>query len=199
MKITKIAVLLFAASALLGCQSTTKVVDQSNDTNVVMGINYKDFNAIANTAAESLISSPALIHPRAAEGGVFVGILSDFTNDTMVRIDTDSLTNKFRMKVLNSGRMVFTSMTEEQMIANIRKLEQSKLVNKKTAKKDGTVISADFALAGKISQRNHTLDNGDQQVEYVFTLAMTDLRTGLQRWIYEDTIVKQGDGSTVSW
>lgn len=199
MKFSKIAFILLATTTIFGCKTTTQVVNKQTDKNIVMGINYKDFSNIANSAANSLIASPALIHPLAAQGGVYVGILSEFTNDTMLRIDTDTLTNKFRMKLLNSGRMVFTTMTEEKMIGDIRRLEKSKLINKKTAKKDGTVISADYALAGKIYQQNHTLDNGDQQVEYIFTLYMTDLRTGLQRWIYEDTIVKQGDGSTVSW
>jgi len=199
MKLSKLTLLLIASSTIVGCQTTTQVVNQSTDKNIVMGINYKDFNSIANAAADSLIASPALVHPQAARGGIYVGILSTFTNDTMLRIDTDSLTNKFRMKLLNSNKLIFTTMTEEHMISDIRQLEKSKLVNKNTAKKNGTVISADFAISGKISQRNHTLDNGDQQVEYVFSFSMTDLRNGLQRWVYEDTIVKQGDGSTVSW
>ena len=44
-----------------------------------------------------------------------------------------------------------------------------------------------------------TMDDGRDQVEYYFELALTDINTGLVLWEDQRLIVKRGSGDTVSW
>lgn len=190
--------------ALAGCATTTQYVDTKNDNVAVMGLDYKDFETAANKMVNDMLDSPLMVHPKAGQGGRFVVAMSDIVNDTAQRIDTDQLTKKIRVSLLNSGRFVITTAIgsngpEDTMTAQSRMLKKSKMVNQKTVKKDGRVVAPDFSLSGKIIQRNNRVDSSTQQVDYYFQLTMTNLDDGLAYWEGEQAIIKRGDNRTVSW
>src|SRR5690606_26753693 len=103
-----------AAAALLllaGCAGMSsrdvEVVDVRNDRGAaVAGIDYRDFDAAASQAVQSLLASGAVNNPN---GGRYVLMISDIVNDTMQRIDTAQLTKKIRIDLLNSGKVVVTT------------------------------------------------------------------------------------------
>ena len=196
---------MIAATVLMtGCSTKPHYVDQSNDQVVVMGLDYKDFEKAASSAVEEIVSSPLLVHPKASSGGRYVMAVSTILNDTTQRVDTDQLTKKIRVSLLQSGKFITTTAisangAEDKMVAQVRELKNSKLVNQKTVKKNGTVVAPDFSLSGKIIQRNHKVDKRTQQVDYYFQLSITNLENGLAYWEGEYPIVKRGDNRSVSW
>jgi len=193
-----------ASVAVTGCKSTTSYVDNSNNKIVTMGLSHKDFDGAANKALDEMIDSPLLAHPEAAQGGRYVLAISNIINDTSQRIDTDQLTKKIRVGLLRSGKFLTTTAiglngAEDEMTAKARELNNSKLVNKATTKKNGTVISPDFSLSGKIIQRTNKIDRSNQLVDYYFQLTLTQLETGLAYWEGEYPISKKGSNDSVTW
>ncbi|AWH89882.1 penicillin-binding protein activator LpoB [Limnobaculum parvum] len=204
MKILNKKTLLAAAVAfsLVGCaEQATYYVDSKNDSVAVMGLDYKDFEMAATNMVDDMLSSDLLVHP---QGGRYVLTVTDIVNDTDQRIDTDQLTKKIRISLLNSGRFVVTTAInangpEDEMTRKVRELRKSKMVNQKTVKKDGRVIAPDFSLTGKIIQQNQRVNSSTQQVEYYFQLTLTNLDDGLAYWEKEYPIIKRGDNRSVSW
>jgi len=196
---------LTAILALAGCAVPTQYVDMKNDNVAVMGLDYKDFENAATDMVNDMLNSQLMAHPRVCKDPQrCVLAISNIVNDTNERIDTDQLTKKIRVSLLNSGRFVVTTAigingAEDDMTRQSRDLRNSKMVNQSTVKKNGRVIAPDFSLSGKIVQRNLRVNSSTQQVEYSFMLTMTNLDNGLAYWEGEKTIVKRGDNRAVSW
>ncbi|GAA4650945.1 penicillin-binding protein activator LpoB [Kistimonas scapharcae] len=205
-KTGKLAVVAMTVSLALlgGCATGTYYVDQNTDSVAVMTLDYKDFEKAASSAVDDMNASPLLIHPKAAQGARYVVAVSSILNDTTQRIDTDQLAKKVRVSLLQSGKFITTTAigangAEDKMTAQVRELQNSKLMNQKTVKKNGTVIAPDFSLSGKIIQRNHSVDSRTQQVDYYFQLTLTNLENGLAYWEGEYPIIKRGNNKTVTW
>jgi uncharacterized protein (TIGR02722 family) len=164
-------------------------------------LDYRDFEQAAGDSVESLLRSGAVDRPG---GGRYVMVVSRVVNDTMQRIDTDQLTRKIRVELLNSGRVVTTTAVgldgpEDEMNMRVRELRDSEEFDQRGVQARGTLQAPDLSLSGKIIQRNHTLDRRRQQVDYYFQLAMTDLQSGLAVWEIEVPIIKRGSGRAVAW
>lgn len=186
-----------------GCQST-EIVDTSSGDYVTAGLSSSDFNDAAGKALDDIIASPLLAHPQAAQGGRYVMAVSTIVNDTAQRIDTDQLTKKIRVGLLQSGKFLTTTAiglngAEDEMSARVRELADSKMVNQSTVKKNGTVIAPDFSLSGKIIQRTNRLDRSNQLVDYYFQLTLTDLESGLAYWEGEYPVSKKVSNASVTW
>ena len=130
--------------------------------------------------------------------------VSTIVNDTAQRIDTDQLTKKIRVGLLQSGKFLTTTAiglngAEDEMSARVRELADSKMVNQSTVKKNGTVIAPDFSLSGKIIQRTNRLDRSNQLVDYYFQLTLTDLESGLAYWEGEYPVSKKVSNASVTW
>ncbi|QYK05166.1 penicillin-binding protein activator LpoB [Shewanella zhangzhouensis] len=194
---------LIGATLMSGCQSTSYVPKDSKEI-VTMGLSHRDFDDAANQALNEIIASPLLVHPQAAQGGRYIMAISNVVNDTAQRIDTDQLTKKIRVGLLQSGKFITTTAiglngAEDEMTAKVRELQNSKLVNQATVKQNGTVISPDFSLSGKIIQRTNKIDRSSQLVDYYFQLTLTQLETGLAYWEGEYPISKRGSNDSVTW
>jgi penicillin-binding protein activator len=204
MKKTLIIFAIASTTVFAGCKSTTSYVDNKKNDIVTMGLSYKDFDGAAATALNEIISSPLLNHPDAAKGGRYIMAISNIINDTSQRIDTDQLTKKIRVGLLRSGKFLTTTAiglngAEDKMTAEVRKLQNSKLVNQSTVKGNGTVIAPDFSLSGKIIQRTNKINRSSQLIDYYFQLTLTQLETGLAYWEGEYPISKKGSNDSVTW
>ncbi|WDE96739.1 penicillin-binding protein activator LpoB [Lentisphaera profundi] len=196
----KLYALILVGVLLASCGPKTKDVNMNDDrSDAVMALDHRDFTKAADTMIKSLLNSKAFDK---ADGSRFVVALSTVKNDTMQRIDTSQLTAKIRRDLLNSGKFVMTTAVgtqQDNMNTEARKLRQSAEFNQATVQEQGQLVAPDLSLAGKIFQRNIKLDNGDQQVEYYFTLMMTELKTGLALWEDEVTMGKRGSGKSATW
>lgn len=191
-------------TALSGCATTAHYVNPGQDQTVVMGLDYKDFESAASQAVDEMVASPLLVHPKAAQGGRYVMAVSSMINDTTQRIDTDQLTKKIRVSLLQSGKFITTTAIglngpEDAMTQQVRQLRNSAMVKGSTVKKNNKVIAPDYSLSGKIIQRNNRVDRRTQQSDYYFQLTLTNLENGLAYWEGEYPIIKRGDNRTVTW
>ncbi|MFQ6371248.1 penicillin-binding protein activator LpoB [Shewanella sp. YIC-542] len=198
---------ILATSLLLlmsGCATTTSYIDaKDKTTNVVAGLSYADFKSAADEMADEISANRAFVHPQPRMR--YILVVSDIVNDTMQRIDTDQLTKALRVKLTNSGTFAVTNAFGANRDSAVGayhesgELGNSKIVNKASLKSDQSVISPDFSLSGKILQRNNTMDNGDQRIEYYFQLSVTDVSNGISYYEGERVIGKVADGDSVSW
>lgn len=195
--------LLMSGCAGLGTGGGVEMVDVKNDTGeAVVGIDYRDFDRAASDAVQSLLSSGAVQNPN---GGRYVMAVSRIVNDTMQRIDTDQLTKKIRVDLLNSGKVVVTTAVggngaEDQMNFTVREgLRDNEEFNQARVQKKGTLQAPDVSLSGKIIQRNIRMSGGRQQIEYYFQLTLTDLSQGLATWENELPIIKRASNASASW
>ena len=185
-----------------GCADKTERIDLNNDTaGQVMGLDYRDFDEAAGKSIQSMLKSGALDKK---DGDRVVIAISTITNDTMQHIDTDQLIKKIRVDLLRSGRAVITTSigsegNVDEMNKQVREISDSEDYNPRTTAKKGQLISPEMSLSGKIIQRNITMDDGKQQVEYYFQLTLTELKTGLAWWEDETVIGKRGSGKSVAW
>ena len=192
--------IILAALLLSGCADKTQRIDMNKDeAGQVMGLDYRDFNEAAGKAVQSMLKSGVLDK---RDGDRYVIAISQVTNDTMQHIDTDQLIKKIRVDLLRSGRAVVTTSigsegNVDEMNIKVRELTGSEDYNPRTTTKKGQLIAPELSLSGKIIQKNITMDDGKQQVEYYFQL--TQLSTGLAWWEDESIIGKRGSGKSVAW
>ena len=202
MKISIAASLVIASLLTTGCADKTQRIDMNNDTaGQVMGLDYRDFDEAAGKTIQSMLKSGVLDKK---DGDKIVIAISKITNDTMQHIDTDQLIKKIRVDLLRSGRAVITTSIGSEgnvdaMNKQVRELNESEDYNPRTTTKKGQLIAPEMSLSGKIIQRNVSMDDGKQQVEYYFQLTLTELSTGLAWWEDETIIGKRGSGKSVAW
>jgi penicillin-binding protein activator len=189
---------LAAAIPLIGagCATNAHYVQTGGSENIVnVGqINIQDYIQAANDMTGSLLASGAL--DRVATPPAILAI-SRIVNNTGQQIDTDLLTKKIRVTVLNSGKaMTTTTMglggtAEDPMAKGLQQENEFKNDVKNTR-------TPDFTLSGKIIQL--MARSGDtRQSTYSFQLSLTDSKTGLAVWEGEKEITKQGTRSSVGF
>lgn len=191
--------------ALSGCSDKIQYISNGKEMGgnnlMTMGVDRADFERAASEAVESLLKSGALDKKG---GGRYVVAIGRVLNDTTQRIDTDLLTKKIRIALLNSGKAVITTAVsgdgpEETLIYDVREFRDNEEFKQDTFPDKGTIYSPDFALSGKIIQRTSKTSDGRNLVAYYFQLGLSDISSGLAFWEYEDVIEKIGSGKSVVW
>lgn len=187
---------LLACIVLVGCSTKTELIDVENDTSDrAAGLEYRDFESAARKMVSQMIGSGQLNKP---SGGRYVLIVSRIANDTYQRIDVDQLSKKIRVELMNSGKVAVTTMDEDARVMQARQLRGSSEVNQATVAKKGALIAPELSLSGKINQREFIV-SGKKRIEYIFSLSITDINTGLTIWEGEEAIIKSADKKAVTW
>jgi len=194
----KILLPIFAATVALagGCATNAHYVQTGGSQSVVnIGqINIQDYIQAANDMTGKMLASGAL--DRVATPPAVLAI-SRIVNNTGQQIDTDLLTKKIRVAVLDSGKaMTTTTMglggtAEDPMAQGLQQENNFKSDVKNTR-------TPDFTLSGKIIQLAVKAGNTSQST-YSFQLSLTDAKTGLAVWEGEKEITKQGTRSSVGF
>ena len=179
-----------------GCATDAHYVETGGRESVVnIGqINIQDYIQAANAATSDLLASGAL--DKVATPPAVLAI-SRIVNNTGQQIDTDLLTKKIRVALLNSGKALTTTTmglggTAEDPMAKGLQQENEFMNDQKTTRKP------DFTLSGKIIETTAQAGN-TRQSTYSFQLSLTDARTGLAVWEGEKEITKQGTRSAVGF
>ena len=198
MKKTILLSILAAAVPLFcgGCGTSAHYIQTGGRESVVsLGeINAQDFIQAADNATKDLLASGALDkvpNPPA------VLAISRIVNNTGTQIDTDLLTKKIRVALLNSGKAQTTTTmglggTAEDPMAKGLQQENEFANDQKTTRKP------DFTLSGKIIE-NRAQSGNTRQYTYSFQLSLTDAQTGLAVWEGEKEITKQGTRPAVGF
>ena len=186
----KIIIPIVAASAvfLTGCGTNAHYVATGGTQNIVnIGqINIQDYIQAANAATSDLLASGALDKVKSPPAVLFI---SRIVNNTGQQIDTDLLTKKISIALLNSGKAMTTSTDPA---AKGMKDETDFMNDQKSQK------VPDFTLSGKIIQLNARAGN-TTQATYSFQLSLNDTRSGYQVWEGEKEITKQGTQGTIGF
>jgi penicillin-binding protein activator len=196
----KTAFLLLLAAALPffvgGCGTNAHYIQTGGHESVVTlgAINPQDFIQAADNATKDLLASGVL--DKVANPPAVLAI-SRIVNNTGHQIDTDLLTKKIRVALLNSGKaQTITTMglggtAEDPMAKGLQQEAEFKADQKVTR-------TPDFTLSGKIIET--TARAGDtRQSTFSFQLSLTDIKTGLAVWEGEKEITKQGTRSSVGF
>ncbi len=194
---TKILVPLAAVGVALlaGCATDAHYVQTGGRENVVTvsGINIQDYIQAASASVTKLLAAGALDR---VQNPPAVLAMSRIINNTGQQIDTDLLTKKIRVALLQSGKAVTTTtfglggQAEDPLAKGIQQ-EQEFTSDQKTTR------TPDFSLSGKIIET--VARAGDtRQSTYSFQLSLTD-KQGLAVWEDEEEITKQGSRSSVGF
>lgn len=198
MKKTVFLSLLAAALPLVvgGCATKAHYIQTGGRESIVNvnQINIQDFIQAADTETSELLASGAL--DKVANPPAVLAI-SRIVNNTGQQIDTDLLTKKIRVALLNSGKAQTTTTlglggtAEDPMAKGLQQEAEFKSDQQSTR-------TPDFTLSGKIIQ-TIARDGSTSQSTFSFQLSLTNPKTGLAVWEGEKEITKQGGRATVGF
>jgi len=194
----KILIPLLAAGTVIatGCGTNAHYVESGGTQSIVSinGINIQDYINAANQMTSELLASGAL--DKVANPPAILAI-SRIVNNTGMQIDTDLLTKKIRVALLNSGKAQTTTTfglggtAEDPMAKGLQ--QENDFKNDQNATR-----TPDFTLSGKIIQL--AVKAGDTaQSTFSFQLSLTNPKSGLAVWEGEKDITKQGTRASVGF
>ncbi len=185
-------VLLTAATvgalSLSGCASTIQYGDSGSAKPVSKDFGSSDLQQIAETMVDSMITFPPMVE--LTTGRRPVVSVDKVKNKTMQHIDTESITDSIRAKLIRSGKFRFIDRTtDEQTIEELKTQQNSGLVDKKNAVQFGQQFGAEFLLTSNFSEIRQK-EGSTTDVYYKFTMSLKNLKTGILEWSDEKEIRK---------
>ena len=188
---------LAAAATLAACTPATYKDSRGNDLVVSLDQpNIQDFNQAADKLVQSMIVSGVLAN--APRKPAVMGI-SRIVNDTSSQFDTDQLTKKVRVALLNTGKIEVTNtiglggVAEDPMAKGVQDMKDFE-----SGRSNKMPDLPDYTLTAKILE-NRASAGDTRQVSYIFQMSLTDTRSGRGVWEGEETITKQGQKNTVGF
>jgi len=147
-----------------------------------------DLQQIADSMVDSLLVFPPVVELTATKRPVIT--VDRVKNKTMQHIDTESITDSIRAKLIKSGKFRFIDRTtDEQTIEEIKIQQESGLVDQKTAVDFGKQIGAEYLLTANFSEIKQKAGS-ITDVYYKFTMNLKNLKTGILEWSDEKEIRK---------
>lgn len=214
--LNKVSIVLISLVPVIlgGCQSGPAGVARTGGNAGITGggVSYQDATAIetttidfgstdlqeiANKMVDSLITFPPIVEiTNNRRPVVFVDSIK---NKTLEHIDTESITDTIRTRLIRSGKFRFVDMakvsTIQEQLAHQR---ESGMVDPTTAVKMGKQIGAEFMLYGNFSSIVKKNDSY-KDVYYKFTLNLMNVQTGILEWSDEKQIRKVEKKKVIGW
>lgn len=192
MKTVHIITILVCSSVLLTAGCATAPIVQYGDAGsakpVSADFGSSDLQQIAGTMVDSLLTFPPLVEVTAKKRPVIS--IDTVKNKSMQHIDTESITDTIRTKLIRSGKFRFIDRTtDDAAIEEIRTQQESGLVDRKKAVAFGTQTGADYLLTSNFSEIRQKAGSVTD-VYYKFTMNLKNLRTGILEWSDEKEIRK---------
>jgi len=184
---------LAALVALLmsGCATTVEYGDATSSKPISTDFGSSDLQQIAATMVDSMLDD-SLIDDLPSDGGPPLLIVDKVKNKTMQHIDTESVTDSIRTKLIRSRKFSFQDRTTEQALTE-------ELAYQQVAAKDPTASGQQdaprYMLTSNLSEIKQSAGRV-QDVYYKFTMNLRDLKSGRILWADEKEIRKT---KTKSW
>jgi len=183
-----LAVVAIGALALSGCASTMQYGDAGSAKPITTEFGSSDLQQIAETMVDSMISFPPMVEMTSSRRPVVS--VDKVKNKMMQHIDTESITDSIRAKLIRSGKFRFIDRTTDaQTIEELKTQQDSGLVDKKSAVKFGQQLGAEFLLTANFSEIRQKAGS-TTDVYYKFTMSLKNLKTGILEWSDEKEIRK---------
>ncbi|MDD2736162.1 MAG: penicillin-binding protein activator LpoB [Desulfuromonadaceae bacterium] len=182
------AMAAIGAISLSGCASTIQYDDAGSAKPISTEFGSSDLQQIAEAMVESMITFPPMVEMTASRRPVVS--VDMVKNKTMQHIDTESVTDSIRTRLIRSGKFRFIDRTTDaQTIEELKTQQDSGLVDKKTAVDFGHQVGAEFLLTSNLSEIRQKLGS-TTDVYYKFTMSLKNLKTGILEWSDEKEIRK---------
>ena len=182
------AVLVLAA----GCSTTYEYGDAGDVPVYDTDFGATDLQQVAAKMTTSLLLFPPIVDITNNRRPVIV--VEKVKNKTTQHIDTESITDSIRTKLIRSGKFRFLDKsTDGQTISEIRRQQEQGLTKQSQAAQFGTQEAAEFILTANLSeikQKKEEFWNKKTAVYYKFTMNLKNLRTGILEWSDEKEISK---------
>lgn len=174
--------------AFSGCASKVDYGDAQGRETLNTDFGSTDLQMIAAKMVDDLLTFPPVVELTANRRPV--AFVDTIKNKTMQHIDTESITDTIRAKLINSGKFRFVDMTRVDAVRKqLDYQNESGMVNPATAIAMGTQIGAEFMMYGNMSEISKSV-NGKKDVYTKFTLNLMNLQTGIIEWSNEKEIRK---------
>ena len=181
----------------VGCATNVKYEDATKVETTTADFGSTDLQQIANKMVDSLLSFPPLIQTTSERSPVI--FVNTIKNKTLEHIDTESITDSARTKILRSGKFRFVDMTKVDATKKQFEFQnESGMVNQATAAAFGRQIGAEYMLYGNFASIVKKSDNV-KDIYYKFTLNLMELETGIIEWADEKEIRKISKRSLFGW
>ena len=180
---------LFAAAAfaalLAGCATTVEYGDATSSKPISTGFGSSDLQQIAATMVDSMLMDEVL-QDISADGPPLL-IVDKVKNKTMQHIDTESVTDSIRTKLIRSRKFSFQDRTTEAALSE-------ELAYQQAAAKDPIAAGQQDAPRYMLTSNLTEIEQEQgrlKDVYYKFTMSLRDLKSGRLIWADEKEIRKQ--------
>lgn len=187
MKTTWKLCLTAGALALLasGCMTTVEYGDETSAKPISTDFGSSDLQQIAAKMVDSLLADPAL--QEISVDGPPLLIVDKVKNKSMQHIDTESVTDSIRTKLIRSRMFSFQDRTTEAALSEELAYQQ---VAAHDAIAAGQQDAPRYMLTSNLSEIAQS-QGRIQDVYYKFTMSLRDLKSGRLVWADEKEIRKQ--------
>ena len=180
---------LFAAAAvaalLAGCATTVEYGDATSSKPISTGFGSSDLQQIAAAMVDSMLMDDVL-QDISADGPPLL-IVDKVKNKTMQHIDTESVTDSIRTKLIRSRKFSFQDRTTEAALSEELAYQQAAAKDPVAA---GQQDAPHYMLTSNLTEIEQ--EQGRlKDVYYKFTMSLRDLKSGRLIWADEKEIRKQ--------
>lgn len=190
------------AIGFYGCAGGARYIDTASTEYVSSSLDLNDIKGAAKESLESLYKSGYF--NRIDMNKPVILAVSDFINDTTIKLDMEQITARIVEELQNSGKFLITRAVSgtggstDAMIDKSRQARDDEEFNQDTVVEKGVKVSANASLSGKVGQRI-TRVGSDQRVDYFFKIEIVDIKTGLLAWSKTIDISKMSSGNSSVW
>ena len=168
-----------------GCATTVEYGDETSSKPIATGFGSSDLQQIAAKMVDSLLVDEAIAE--ISVNGPPLLIVDKVKNKTMQHIDTESVTDSIRTKLIRSRKFSFQDRTTEGAL-------NEELAYQQVASKDpvasGQQDAPQYMLTSNLSEIEQN-QGRLQDVYYKYTMSLRDLKSGRLIWADEKEIRKQ--------
>ena len=180
---------LFAAAALAallaGCATTVEYGDATSSKPISTGFGSSDLQQIAAAMVDSMLADEVLQDISQSDPPLL--IVDKVKNKTMQHIDTESVTDSIRTKLIRSRKFSFQDRTTEAALSE-------ELAYQQAAAKDPIAAGQQDAPRYMLTSNLTEIEQEQgrlKDVYYKFTMSLRDLKSGRLIWADEKEIRKQ--------
>jgi uncharacterized protein (TIGR02722 family) len=171
-----------------GCMGTkVQYGDATSAEPLSTDFGSSDLQQIAATMVDSFLAAPAVVKITATQQPVL--LVDRVKNKTMQHIDTESVTDSIRTKLIQSGKFKFLDRTTDQAALDEFNAARNGMVDPDKAVAPGMQYGAEYILTANLAQIEQKVGN-KTDVYYKFTMNLKSLRTGFLDWAAEKEIRK---------
>ncbi len=175
-----------------GCSTTYEYGDSGDVPVYSTGFGATDLQQVAAKMTTSLLTFPPIVDITNERRPVIV--VEKVKNKTTQHIDTESVTDSIRTKLIRSGKFRFLDKsTDGQTISEIKRQQEQGLTKQSQAAQFGTQEAAEFILTANLTEIKQTKEefwNEKKAVYYKFTMNLKNLKSGILEWSDEKEISK---------